>query len=74
MREKIIKHCPNSPKKITNLKAYLKNVEEQYVTDAYHSLSIEGYRVSVELIEKVRRGNWRPDRDQTDQEQQFLDH
>ena len=29
--------------------------------DAYHSLSIEGYRVSPELIEKVRVGNWKPE-------------
>ena len=28
------------------------------MSDAYHSLSIEGYRVSPELIERVRRGSW----------------
>jgi hypothetical protein len=27
---------------------------DAYVTDAYHSLSIEGYRVTPELIERVR--------------------
>ena len=31
--------------------------------DAYHSLSIEGYRVSPELIERVRSGAWNPDSD-----------
>ena len=36
----------------------MKHVEEIYVTDAYHSLSIEGYRVSAELIERVREGAW----------------
>ncbi|MBK1621926.1 cell filamentation protein Fic, partial [Lamprobacter modestohalophilus] len=36
-------------------------VEDIYPTDAYHSLSIEGYRVSAELIEQVRSGHWNPD-------------
>lgn len=38
----------------------LRDVEARYVTDAYHSLSIEGYRVTAELIEKVRDGSWNP--------------
>ncbi|MGP1614677.1 MAG: Fic family protein, partial [Pollutimonas bauzanensis] len=41
--------------------AYLRQVDEVYVTDAYHSLSIEGYRVSTDLIERVRSGAWNPD-------------
>jgi hypothetical protein len=47
----------------------MKRVEEAYVTDAYHSLSIEGYRVTPELIERVRGGNWNPDANQQDREQ-----
>jgi len=39
-----------------------------YVTDAYHSLSIEGYRVSPVLIERVRGGDWNPDADKEDRE------
>ena len=31
------------------------------MTDAYHSLSIEGYRVTYELIEHVRSGDWNPE-------------
>ncbi|MBI4205356.1 MAG: Fic family protein [Betaproteobacteria bacterium] len=42
-------------------KAYLLDVEERYATDAYHSLSIEGYRVTEDLIERVRAGRWNPD-------------
>ena len=34
----------------------MKRVNNAYVTDAYHSLSIEGYRVSRQLIERVRSG------------------
>jgi hypothetical protein len=38
------------------------------VTDAYHSLSIEGYRVSDVLIEKVRSGDWDPEINPKDHE------
>ena len=46
----------------------MRNVEEIYLADAYHSLSIEGYRVSEELIEKVRDGEWDPDNNEEDRE------
>lgn len=56
-----------APQPIANdPEAYLKAMDDIYVRDAYHSLSIEGYRVSPELIEKVRQGNWRPDHDPED--------
>jgi Fic family protein len=38
------------------------------LTDAYHSLSIEGYRVSEVLIERVRAGNWDPETNREDKE------
>ncbi len=44
-------------------------MQEVYVTDAYHSLSIEGYRVSPALIERVRSGAWKPDANEQDREQ-----
>lgn len=44
----------------------LKAADDIYVTDAYHSLSIEGYRVSPELIERVRSGEWDPDENADD--------
>jgi hypothetical protein len=37
---------------------FLKNIDDIYVTDAYHSLSIEKYKVTPELIEKVKSGKW----------------
>ena len=67
MRGPIIERFPTSPGLPNNVDAYLKHVEEIYVTDAYHSLSIEGYRVNAELIERVRSGAWDPD-DETDRE------
>jgi len=56
MREPIIERFPHAPGAPRNIGAYLKRVNETYVTDAYHSLSIEGYRVTRELIERVRTG------------------
>ena len=41
-------------------RAYLDAITESYADDAYHSLSIEGYRVTPELIERVRSGTWDP--------------
>ncbi len=67
MREPVLKHFPSAPNTVENVEAYLEQVEEVYVTDAYHSLSIEGYRMSPELIERVRRGDWNPDIDDDDQ-------
>jgi hypothetical protein len=61
MRETVIEVFPSPPGLIKNPAAYLKQIEEVYVTDAYHSLSIEGYRVSPELIDRVRQGSWNPD-------------
>ncbi|GMT40571.1 MAG: hypothetical protein IEMM0001_1306 [bacterium] len=63
MRGPVIERFPKAPGLPKDTKAYLKRVEDVYVTDAYHSLSIEGYRVSPELIERVRSGNWNPDED-----------
>ena len=46
--------------------SFLQKMEAQYKLDAYHSLSIEGYRVTDELINKVRSGEWKPDKDDLD--------
>ncbi len=67
MRETVIEKFPDAPSDLPeNMESYLQQVEELYVTDAYHSLSIEGYRVSRELIEKIRSGQWNPDKDEGD--------
>lgn len=68
MRASVIEHFPAPPGRPTNIAAYLKRVEEGYVTDAYHSLSIEGYRVSAELIQRVRSGKWDPGNNEKDKE------
>ena len=68
MREDVLSIFPAAPGRPKNAAAYLKQVEEIYVDDAYNSLSIEGYKVSAALIEKVRAGNWNPDTNKDDQE------
>ena len=60
MREDVIGRLP-VPTPPNDIETYLAQVDDIYVTDAYHSLSIEGYRVSIELIERVRSGDWNPD-------------
>ncbi len=60
---------PAAPRQPEDKATYLKAVDDAYLSDAYHSLSIEGYRVSAALIEKVRQGNWNPEADQDDREQ-----
>jgi hypothetical protein len=69
MRGPIIERFPAPPGRPKNTGAYLKHVQEVYVTDAYHSLSIEGYRVSPALIERARSGTWNPDANEQDREQ-----
>ena len=68
MRGPVLGWLPASPGPPRSPRAYLKAVDEIYVDDAYHSLSIEGYRVSTDLIERVRRGAWNPDENPEDRE------
>ncbi len=69
MREEIIDVFPAKPDTKPDVDAYMDRVQEIYVTDAYHSLSIEGYRVSAALIERVRTGEWNPDDNEEDRNQ-----
>ncbi|MEN8246603.1 MAG: Fic family protein [Thermodesulfobacteriota bacterium] len=68
MREPILKQFPAGPGRPPDIAAYLKIADDIYVTDAYHSLSIEGYRVSPELVQRVRSGKWDPDESENDRE------
>ena len=58
MREVVIKYFPKSKGLPVDTEKYMQDVADIYVTDAYHSLSIERYRVTPELIERVRSGSW----------------
>ena len=68
MRDSIIQNFPAPSAQPIDLQAYMQHVEDVYVTDAYHSLSIEGYRVTPELIEQVRSRDWNPVQNDDDRE------
>ena len=66
MRGQVLDNFPRPPQTPLAKHAYLQQVDEVYLVDAYHSLSIEGYRVNTELIERVRTGAWNPNHDEAD--------
>ncbi|MBT9499881.1 MAG: Fic family protein [Burkholderiaceae bacterium] len=61
MRDAVVRAFPEPGAAPTHAAQTLDDVEARYVADAYHSLSIEGYRATPELIERVRAGDWNPD-------------
>ena len=69
MRDDVIAIFPPSSGTPPDRAKYLEQVDEVYQTDAYNSLSIEGYKVTPELIEKIRDGKWNPDGNPDDQQQ-----
>jgi hypothetical protein len=71
MREAVIAHFPDNLNQAIHIETYMAEVEDKYVTDAYHSLSIEGYRVTRELIDLVRSGQWQAD--SSDENKKHLD-
>ena len=66
MRSAVIGIFPKAPGLPKVKGAYLHQVDEIYRNDAYHSLSIEGYSVTPEIIDRVRQGNWNPENDEAD--------
>ncbi|MFZ2784705.1 MAG: Fic family protein [Sediminibacterium sp.] len=69
MRDAVITHFPEDPGQPEDIEGYMQKVEGIYVTDAYHSLSIERYRVTPDLIENVRSGNWNAEANEADRKQ-----
>jgi hypothetical protein len=57
------------PSVVSKPESYLQRLEAVYQHDAYNSLSIEGYRATPELIEKIRSGVWNPDGSPQDRQQ-----
>lgn len=60
MRGPVMAAFPKAPGLPKDRGDYIKFVDEIYKSDAYHSLSIEGYSVTPELIDRVRAGGWDP--------------
>jgi hypothetical protein len=69
MRVPVLNIFPKAPGSPSDKKVYLKSVEDIYLTDAYHSLSIEKYQVTPELIERVRVGRWNHFENEEDRKQ-----
>ena len=68
MRESVISKFPKEPGLPQDVERFMADIEERYQTDAYHSLSIEGYRVTDEIIRKVATGNWSPGDNDSDRQ------
>lgn len=69
MREDVLSGFPAEPgraKAAKAAKAYLDAVRDSYVMDAYHSLSIEGYKVTEALLARVASGKWNPEAESED--------
>ena len=66
-RDVIIDVFPQEDPLPEDAEGYLAAVDEIYVNDAYNSLSIEGYKVTEELIEKIRAGQFDPKENPDDQ-------
>jgi hypothetical protein len=59
-RQGIIDAFPKAPGLPIDSATYLERVEDLYEVDAYNSLSIEGYQVTEELIDRVKNRGWDP--------------
>ena len=68
MRDTVVDIFPKGDGDLKN-KSTLQIIEKIYNEDAYHSLSIEGYQVTKELIAKVATNNFRPEINEEDKEQ-----
>src|SRR5688572_20948227 len=66
MRTVVADNFPAQPGLPQDRGSYLQLVDDIYKSDAYHSLSIEGYSVTPALIERVQQGNWAPERNDED--------
>ena len=68
-RAAVLSCAPLSVRQAVSDSTYSSQVEAVRVADAYHSLSIERYRVTPELIRKIAEDAWHPDADATDRTQ-----
>ncbi|MEN8135664.1 MAG: Fic family protein [Thermodesulfobacteriota bacterium] len=69
MREEVVSVMPKAPRIKKNKKTEIELIQEKYKEDAYHSLSIEGYQITAELIEKIESGEWDPENNDADRQQ-----
>ena len=58
MRKTVLNIFPPAPGINLEIKAYMQNIDDVFITDAYHSLFIERYKVTPGLISRVSSGEW----------------
>ena len=68
MRDQVLAVFPKPPGRPRSKGGYMTLIDVIYRRDAYHSLSIEGYTVTPELVERVKAGNWDPDKLEADRQ------
>ena len=60
LRDSVLAQFPPRPRSMPDQAKYLDRLRAIYAHDAYHSLSIEGYQVTPELIQRIADGKWDP--------------
>lgn len=68
MREVVLQELQGMRSVERSSEEVLAMMDETYVKDSYNSLSIEGYKITEGLLERVRRGDWDPEKDEEDKE------
>jgi len=72
MREAVIENFPAPPESPSSKEVYFEKAAAIYKHDAYNSLSIEGYAVTLELIEKIRDGVFDQDTEESRRQQDAM--
>ena len=67
MREVVLRVVKTKPLQ-QDAALVMEMMDATYVKDSYNSLSIEGYKITEGLLERVRSGNWDPEKDEADKE------
>ena len=69
MRQTVADSMPKPHPLTQGVEEIISTIRDKYKADAYHSLSIEGYQVTPELIENIESGQWNPENDEGDRRQ-----
>lgn len=68
MRETVLKVLSGIKPVRQDAVSVMEMMDATYVRDSYNSLSIEGYKITEGLLERVRSGSWNPENDEEDKE------
>jgi Fic family protein len=68
MRETVLKILSDVHPVRQEAASVLAMMDATYVKDSYNSLSIEGYKITEGLLERVRSGAWNPEKEEEDRD------